>query len=72
MHNYVIVSMLVSGVADRWFESRSGQSKDFKIGMCCFPAKHEALWRKGNDWLTRNQDNVSEWGDISICGMLFK
>ena len=30
------------------------------------PAKHAALRRKDNDWLARNQDNVSEWGDMSI------
>ena len=23
-------------------------------------------------WLARNQDNVSEWGDMSICGLLFQ
>ena len=72
MHNYVIVSVLVSAVTNRWFESRSGQTKDYKIGICCFPAKHAAIRRKGKDWLARNQDNVSEWGDISIRGLLFQ
>jgi len=24
------------------------------------------------DWLARNQDNVSEWGDISIHELLFQ
>ena len=33
---------------------------------------HAALWRKSNDWLTENQDNVSEWGDMSIHGLLFQ
>jgi hypothetical protein len=27
---------------------------------------------KNGDWLTRNQDNVSEWGDMSIPGLLFQ
>jgi len=72
MHNYAIVSVLVSGVTNRWFEFRSGQTKDCKIGICCFPAKHAAIRRKGKDWLARNQDNVSEWGDISIRGLLFQ
>jgi len=27
---------------------------------CCFSAKHAALSRNSKDWLTRNQDNVSE------------
>jgi hypothetical protein len=33
---------------------------------------HAALRRKSNDWLTQNQDNVSEWGDMSIHGLLFQ
>jgi hypothetical protein len=40
--------------------------------MCCFSAKHAALRRKSKDWLTRNQDNVYESGNMSICGLLFQ
>ena len=36
------------------------------IKFVCFSAKHAALRRKSKDWWTRNQDNVFEWGDISI------
>jgi hypothetical protein len=36
------------------------QAKDYKIGICCFAAKHVALRGKSKDWLSRNQDNVSE------------
>jgi len=43
-----------------------------KIGICCFSAKHAALRRKSKDWLVRNQNNVSEWGDMSIRGLLFR
>ena len=53
-------------------EARSGQTKDYEIGICCFSTKHAALRRKSKDWLTRNQDNVSEWGEISIHGLLFQ
>jgi hypothetical protein len=53
-------------------EARSGQAKDYEIGICCFSTKHAALRRKSKDWLTRNQDNVSEWGEISIRGLLFQ
>ena len=67
----VMVSVLASSAVDRGFEPRSGQTKDYKIGMCCFSAKHAALRRKSKDWLARNQNNVSEWGDISIRGLLF-
>jgi hypothetical protein len=42
------------------------------IYICCFSAKHAVLKRKSKDWLARNQDNVSEWGDMSISGMLFQ
>ncbi len=65
-------SLLVSSVIDRGFEPRSGQTKDDNIGICCFSAKHVALRRKSKDWLPRNQDNVSEWGDMSIRGLLFQ
>ena len=54
-----MVSMLVSSAVDRGFEPRSGQTNDYKIGICCFSTKHVVLRRKGKDWLARNQDNVS-------------
>jgi hypothetical protein len=38
----------------------------------CFSAKHTALRRKSKEWLARNQDNVSEWDDMSIRGLLFQ
>jgi hypothetical protein len=65
-----MVSVLTSSAVDRRFELWSGQTKDYKIGMCCFSAKHAALRRKSKDWLERNQANVSEWCDMSIHGLL--
>ena len=62
----VMDSVLVSSAVDRGFEPRSCQTKDYAIGICCFSAKHAALRRKSKDWLAQNQDNVSEWGDMSI------
>ena len=41
-----MIRMLTSSVVDRWFEPRSGQTKDYKIGVCCFSAKQAALRRK--------------------------
>jgi len=32
----VIVSVLASSEVDRGFEPQSGQTKDYKIGICCF------------------------------------
>jgi hypothetical protein len=67
-----MVSVLASSAVDRGFEPRSGQTKDYKIGICCFSAKPTVLRRKIKDWLAQNQDNVSEWGDMSICGLSCK
>jgi len=64
--------VLASSAVDRGFEPRSGQTKDYKIGICCFSAKHAAIRRKSKDWFARNQDNVSEWDDTSICRLLFQ
>jgi hypothetical protein len=68
----VMVSVLTLSAVDRGFKPLSGQTKDYEIGMCCFSAKHAALRRKSKDRLAQNQDNVSEWGDMSICGRLFQ
>jgi hypothetical protein len=68
----VMVNMLASNAVDRGFEPRSGQTKDFKIDICCFSAKHAALRRKSKDWLAQNQNNVSEWSDMSTHGLLFQ
>jgi hypothetical protein len=54
-----------SSVADRGFDPMLGQTKDYDIGICCFSAKHTALRSKNKDWMARNQDNVSEWSDMS-------
>jgi ABC-type proline/glycine betaine transport system substrate-binding protein len=35
-------------------------------------AKQATLQRKSKDWLAWNQDNVSEWGEMSIRGLLFQ
>ena len=67
----VIVSVFASSAVDRGFESRSGQTKDYKIGICCFSAINPALSTKSKDWLARNQDSVSDWSEISIRGLLF-
>jgi hypothetical protein len=65
-----MVNVLVSSAVDRGFEPRAGQTKDYTIGICCLSAKHAALRRKRKDWLARN--NVFEWSDMSILGLLFQ
>jgi hypothetical protein len=54
----VMVIMLASSAVNHGF--------DYNIDMCCVSGKHAALWRKSKDWLARNQDNVAEWGDMSV------
>jgi len=62
-----MIRVLASSAVDQGFDHQSGQTKDYKIGICCFSAKHAALRKKKKDWSARNQDNVSEWGDMFIC-----
>jgi hypothetical protein len=45
---------------------------DYEIGICCFSARRSALRKKSKDWLERNQNNVSEWSDMSTYGLLFQ
>jgi hypothetical protein len=68
----VMVRVLASSAVDRGFKPRSGQTKDYKIGICCFSAKHAALRRVDEDWLARNRNNVSECSDMSTRGMFFQ
>jgi hypothetical protein len=67
-----MVSVFAMSAVDCGFKPRSGQTKDCKIGVCCFSAKHVALRRKSKYWLAWNQDNVSKWVDMSIRGQLFQ
>ena len=55
----VMVSVLASSAVDHGLEHRSGHTKDYTIGICCFFAMHAALRSKNKDWLARNQNNVS-------------
>ena len=41
----VMVGVLESSAVDHDFHPRSGQTKDYIIGSCCFSAKHGALRR---------------------------
>ena len=34
--------------------------------------KHTALRSQSKDRLARNQNNVSEWSNMSTCGLLFQ
>ena len=67
-----MVSVLDTSAVNRGFEPLSVQIKDYEIDICCFSAKLAALSRKIKYWFARNQNNVSEWGDMSTRGQLFQ
>ncbi len=47
-----MVSVLASSAVDRGFEPRSGPTKEYAIGICCFSAKHAALGERAKiGWL---------------------
>ena len=58
----------ISSVVDHGFEYWSGQTKDYKIDICCFYTKHTPLRRKGKDLL----DKMSVWSDMSTHRLLFQ
>ena len=64
----VMVSVLVSSAVERGF----GSNQRLQNSISCFSAKHTALKKKSKDCLARNQDNVSEYDDMSIRGLLFQ
>jgi hypothetical protein len=68
----VIVSVLALSAVDRGFEYRSDQTKNYQLVCVAYNAKHAELRRKSKDCLARNQDNVSEWSDMYIRGLLFQ
>jgi hypothetical protein len=67
-----MVSVLTSSAVGHGFESWCGQTKDYKISICCFSAKHAALRSKSKDCLAQNQNNVSEWCNMSTHRLLFQ
>jgi hypothetical protein len=64
--------MLASSMVKHGFKSQSSQAIDYKIGICCFYTKYTALWSKKKRLVGWNQDSVSEWNDMSTCGLLFQ
>jgi hypothetical protein len=69
-----MASVLASSAVDldRGFEPRSSQTKNYKIGICCFSANHTTLRSKSKDWSAWNQNNASEWSSMSTRGLLFQ
>jgi hypothetical protein len=67
-----MVSVLALSAVDRGFQPRSGKTKDCKISICCFSPKHAPIRNRSKDGLARNQNNLSEWSDMSTRGLLFQ
>ena len=65
----VMASVLALSAVDRGLKPRLGQTKDYKISISFFSAKHAALRSKSKDCLTKNQDKVSNWSDMPSCGL---
>jgi len=55
-------------VVDRGLEPRRVKGKTMKLVFFCLSAKNASLRRKCKG----NQDNVSEWSDMSTFGLLFE
>ena len=68
----VIISLLALNVVDRGFEPHLGQTKYYIINICCYSAEHATLKGKNKDCLVRNQDNMSDWSDMSTRRLLFQ
>ena len=64
-------SIIASSVVVCEFEPRSHQTEDYEIYIFCYSTKHTVLSHKSKDWFSWNQDNVSEWSDMSTLKTVF-
>ena len=65
-----MVSVVALSMEGGGFDPRPGQTKDIKIGICCFSAKHAAFKSKSKDWSTQSQYNVFGYSGMSSYGLL--
>jgi hypothetical protein len=66
-----MVSVLASSAVDGGFDLWSGQTKDYKIRICCYSAQLQGV--RGNScWIGLSRDNVFEWSDMSTRRLLFQ
>ena len=54
----MIISVFASSAVDCGLGPRSGQTRDYKIDICCFSTKHDELRRKSKYWLVWNEMNL--------------
>ena len=63
----VIVSLLTLSVVDHGFKPQSDQVKDYKIGICCFSAKHAVIRSTVKDLNGTESEYVYPWIVVSGC-----
>jgi hypothetical protein len=61
---------VVHSLTERYKVPRQNDENFVKLVLV--DSKHTALRRKGKYWMALNQDNGSEWGNMSIRGLLFQ
>ena len=69
---YIILQMVLLISTIDAFSLMVFFSTEMSRNLVVCTAEHAALMRKSKDWFARNQNNVSEWSDMSICGLLFQ
>jgi hypothetical protein len=57
---------ITASVVQSGFEPWLGQTKDYKISIFCFSAKHAALRTKNKDCLAQNKNNMSDCSNMFI------
>ena len=69
-----VMAWLASSAVDRGFRPSPDRvnPKTRKLIFVVSPLSTQHLRRKSNDYLAWDQDNVIEWGDMSIHGLLFQ
>ena len=67
-----MLNQIIIFVYGYYIKQITTKPKTIKLVFVASPLKHVALRRKGKDWLARNQDNVSEWDNVSSRGLLFQ
>lgn len=56
---HIMVSLQATTVADGGIDPGSGLTKEYKIGVCYFSAKHAALSSNNDDRMAQNRDSES-------------
>ena len=62
--------MITATTIPSWVRALSGEAKNIYLVIVASPqSTQHFVRRKSKDLLARNQDNVSEWSDMSTRGL---